>query len=773
MLLQKTKKIIALVLCLCLCAAAILIFGACSSKKVDIAMYTIVYATDISEAMKEKIEDFAAMISNKTGYDIAVEADTAAEERREILIGKTTRAESEEAQSYIEGHGYSISMIGDKIVLAGTTNLFASMAMDLFAERYLAEDQITTIKVAKQDIHSNVETVTVSYDYKLIYPRRISDSFGYDWGDKIPDNPDTVDYPALAAQKIQAALAKITGEPKNFFKLKSDDYKVEATEILVGLTDRAETLSFIKGLDVNDYGFFIKNGKPGFTGLNDITLPDALKLFEGVLSDASWVDGLVNTIVLPLDYSYVVKGKGDWVTDFPRPSGDKISLVGTVDVGDESMQYCYEGEGINAGAYREYCKSLTAAGYRVLTENTIGENLYTTFISGNQKTTLHVTYNPYAFAEDQGLTSMFKPSIRIVAAYGKNVNLPDENLLEPDDSYTKITESKITSLGLAWENNGTGSGYVVTLEDGSFIVVDGGDGNSNHVESLWNVLSDLHIKIHGKEPSKASPIRITAWYLTHLHGDHYRNFYNFAIKYSQKVSVKYLIANFPSDSEVYNTYDPNVYLRDNYSQFSGAVSGIRYIKVHSGQKLYFCNVEMEILYTHEDLYPWSIEYFNDSSTIARMKFYSTRNAGITENAAPVTDILWLGDAQERVSKHMRATYGDLLKTEMVQVSHHGSQGCEWELYELVAPSYLWWPIGRSRFEDFVSNPNHVYEWYRIDYKLAYEMESVKYIVLGEKYHLTVTIDSSGPNFSLTGTNSLYHAGGSSLAVAYDKYLIKK
>ena len=87
------------------------------------------------------------------------------------------------------------------------------------------------------------------------------------------------------------------------------------------------------------------------------------------------------------------------------------------------------------------------------------------------------------------------------------------------------------------------------------------------------MLSDLYRQIFGKTPTTKEPLQIAAWYLTHSHGDHYRNFYNFCTTNGTKIRVDYLIANFASDTETYNCYDPNPYLRDNLPTYASAITG--------------------------------------------------------------------------------------------------------------------------------------------------------------------------------------------------------
>ena len=54
--------------------------------------------------------------------------------------------------------------------------------------------------------------------------------------------------------------------------------------------------------------------------------------------------------------------------------------------------------------------------------------------------------------------------------------------------------------------------YIITLEDGSFIVIDGGSNGGSNVELLHKKLQELNKR-------EGTPV-IAAWYLTHIHQDH-------------------------------------------------------------------------------------------------------------------------------------------------------------------------------------------------------------------------------------------------------------
>ena len=115
----------------------------------------------------------------------------------------------------------------------------------------------------------------------------------------------------------------------------------------------------------------------------------------------------------------------------------------------------------------------------------------------------------------------FEKCIRVITAPLDSVTLPDAGLLTPEPSYEKLTDSAITAL--PFEGKAVGMGYVILLEDGRFVVVDGGGVNANGREhdQLWDVLCEQFKRVYGKMPSVAQPVRIAAWINTHSHWDHY------------------------------------------------------------------------------------------------------------------------------------------------------------------------------------------------------------------------------------------------------------
>ena len=103
----------------------------------------------------------------------------------------------------------------------------------------------------------------------------------------------------------------------------------------------------------------------------------------------------------------------------------------------------------------DYRSSLTSAGYTILFESTAGDVPFYTAV--NKSTGAHVLVelrtNNKETCASMGENWMY---LRVVFKKQGVVNLPKANALTPNQSYTKVTESKITSLALEGDAVGTG-----------------------------------------------------------------------------------------------------------------------------------------------------------------------------------------------------------------------------------------------------------------------------------------------------------------------------
>jgi beta-lactamase superfamily II metal-dependent hydrolase len=157
-----------------------------------------------------------------------------------------------------------------------------------------------------------------------------------------------------------------------------------------------------------------------------------------------------------------------------------------------------------------------------------------------------------------------------------------------------------------------------------------------------------------------------------------------------------LICNSVAKSESQNSGNPDYYMDDKFPQdIVKFGSNVKIVKPHTGQKFYIRNAEFEVLYTHEDLYPTELTIFNDSSTVMRM----------TANGQT---FMWLGDVQYDASDVICAMYDTYIKSDFVQVSHHGETGGTMGLYYRIDPTVAIWPVKTERYEIIKTNQVNAY-----------------------------------------------------------------
>ena len=256
-------------------------------------------------------------------------------------------------------------------------------------------------------------------------------------------------------------------------------------------------------------------------------------------------------------------------------------------------------------------------------------------------------------------------------------------VMECDDYNDDI---KVAVLNMSYcEQSGSGNGMcmVLTLGDGRFVIYDGGFKESDGTR-LFQYLNENNIREDG--------ITIAAWVLTHGHEDHYGAFVHFTKKYSETVKVQYFVLN------------PILNCREREDFLIGVPDMIRknytYSKIlipHSGMKFQFNNLQMEVVFTHEDVLPQAVAVINDASIITRL-------------SANGKTILVMGDCQFTTPLVQRAL-GKYVKSDILQVPHHGDSGGSKDFYDLVDPETVVYCTSSEKFakaksKDWYLAPNH-------------------------------------------------------------------
>ena len=129
---------------------------------------------------------------------------------------------------------------------------------------------------------------------------------------------------------------------------------------------------------------------------------------------------------------------------------------------------------------------------------------------------------------------------------------------------------------------------------------------------------------------------------------------------------------------------------------------MKYSKLHSGMKIGFAGAEVTVIATHEDVYPLAFEDGNDTSTVIRLDIAGQK-------------VLFLGDAYYNEESAMLSTLDPAdLKCNIVQVSHHGYEGCSNAFYQVTGASVVLWPMNIDGYQEsgYSGVPQNVFkQWY--------------------------------------------------------------
>lgn len=776
---MKMKQILSLflaVLMLCGCAT---LFASCaggdavkvSGKELtlDLTDFSIYYGEELSEnsVFRDMTAELATLVNEKTGKNRSARLFSSAQTTAadpEILIGDTSRAETQEALSAIKGSGFTIRVSENKIVIVGTSKLLTVQALQYFLRNYLRDAEQATALVLPAKISADkVKSVTLATaegsPMPFVYSQTLSDSNKYT-GDKGITNKgfDNRDFPFAAVEGLIEELRQVLclKSDKGFTKQK-DSEPAAGAEFAVGIVERDHVKTALSKLNGAEYCFCVQDGQVIMTAWNDEALEDCYNLVRGLFKEAVVIgeDGTIS-VAFPEGFELTGSGNVGWVTDFPQPDG--LSLYNTLDTADNSLQYLYLGEGVNADAFRAYCEKLKGEGYKLLTENEIEGSLFATYVSEEAGQMIYVAFNAYTHWEKYG--HEYEQALRIVVSPTSDVAVPDAALLNPSPSYTKITNSAVTAIAL--EKGCVGMSYAVTLEDGRLILFDGGamGESTTVVADLWETLSKLHEQAHGAPPSSTNPIRVAAWVITHSHSDHYNVARNLIKTYGDSglFKLENLIGNFPSRSATWPIYNSDIGKMTDGGAIEELqrISGCTFLKVHTGQRYYFANLEIEVITTYDDLNPIRAHVQNDTNTVLR---FSLKKEGAEDYV-----MMWLGDANLEQSRFMSAMFGDYVKADMVQVAHHGNTGCDNDLYNSIKASVVLFPNRLSSYQMYL-NPDSRKKsrCYDVDQTLIYDNPNTKYVFVSHAFDTTIPFGADNkPMF-----DKIYDAiGGPTALISY-------
>ena len=283
----------------------------------------------------------------------------------------------------------------------------------------------------------------------------------------------------------------------------AESYDPNALEILVGYTGYAETDAVRADIAYGDWAVRFNGKKLVVAGNSRYAVRDAVTELIYVIKQHTDKEG---NIILPADL-LLSDTKDDLINLLPVDQN--LGLPETMEEGRDCSVAVFSN--VTKAKYDAYLKKLEADGYTYYTENAIGENVYHTYL--NDKYVIHARYF--------GLRSEIRVNIE------KKTTLVG---LESENVWTK-NDNVVTSLA---QVGVSGSSDCYQLEDGSFIVIDGGHTQDG---------PGLYEYMKSKAPN--GEIVVAAWFITHGDGDHIGCICRFRNVYKEEVKLEMVVKNFP------------------------------------------------------------------------------------------------------------------------------------------------------------------------------------------------------------------------------------
>ena len=236
--------------------------------------------------------------------------------------------------------------------------------------------------------------------------------------------------------------------------------------------------------------------------------------------------------------------------------------------------------------------------------------------------------------------------------------------------------------------------YVIRTNSGRLIVIDGGmKGDAPYLRGFLGALGN----------------KVDAWFITHPHPDHVDALTDILRQPGNLKIARIYASSFDEDWVRQN--EPGTL--PTMQAFNAALKDARrtVIQLRLGTTLRFDNVAVEIL--------------------------GVRNPEITANAGNnscavlrVSDgkksVLFLGDlGVEGGNKLLNGKYKDRLRSDYVQMAHHGQNGVGEDAYKIISPSYCLWPTPIWLWENNSGNGKGSGPWRTLEVRAWMDKLNIK------------------------------------------------
>ncbi len=466
-------------------------------------------------------------------------------------------------------------------------------------------------------------------------------------------------------------------------------------EIVIGITNRAESIAAYDALGYDDCSITVSGNKILLSAYTDENL---LKVYNAFINRIVKAEKELGEYGFKADQSVVSNLK---LASGELPKYTHGKYTGIYDAGGKTELLLVKAT--EKEEFLEYLDLLEDSGFEKYSVREVNGNVFSVFNSEKY------TVNAGFYAYEDSARILIEPLA------------PPTGLEEDDKDHKKVCEPMITMLGLDTEDgsNANGLSVLIRLEDGRFIVVDGGHNSSTNAVNLLE-----EMKRQSEEYlSDESEIEVAAWVITHVHGDHSGMLSHNLSRFSG-IKIDRVLSNIIS-REALDAAKASEEYKDNFDDGEGTgdthltnvlnSADIYMQRVHTGQMFYLGGAKMEILYTLDSFTPGLLNAFNTTSLVVGLEIAGQK-------------IIITGDATGDAMQICANMYGDYLKCDIASVAHHGyttwgnDQGMI-NAYNLMRPSVVLWCQGSGAY------PNYKNKAYN---KVLFETEEFREVFVAGK-----------------------------------------
>ena len=486
---------------------------------------------------------------------------------------------------------------------------------------------------------------------------------------------DATDAEITAAVNIRRALQNILPEAKVDIV---DDLTASASpgpSIIVGRTALPETSAVLETIGYGDAVIIPRADCLVVLSMTDSGMTHLGNKAGELLGLAADKEG---NVVFGSDMAYTFRVSAE-LAGVPVIDGRLPDRI--VPSGNRAYQIYFQGA--KPEELDSYVLKLRSSGFGEISDRAVGDNRFTVFTDGSTAVTAYYT--------------AANKALRIIAE-------PESNRCPSDpDNRQTVTTPMLTMIGRKFGTNNTyldtdaNSGYmcfVIRLSDGRFIVVDGGT-----YDGITSFAAAIYAKMRDQSPDPNN-IVIAAWIFTHSHSDHTGGFVSFAPTYASHVTLQCVISNFPSEAEFESAGEALT----EFTRWKGALGSFNSLmqyKAHTGQRFAIGDATVEFLYTHED-------FVTKTRSVGTVKNNWNNSSLIFSLEIAGQKIMFTGDSQEIPNNLTANIYGSYLKSDILQVCHHGGIGGTNSLYAAIDPEVALYTTSDALVPVYISKWSYNY-----------------------------------------------------------------